>query len=93
MYVFMYVSIFLCLFSPSDFEISSWTRSPKSKRWAIRVLVYGCLNGKIIQTLPTSGTLVTGRHNDSALFDFIHCTNVENINTLLPISMYLFMFL
>ena len=73
---------------PSDFDLSSLTRSEKSKKWCVRVLCYTALNGRVLNTLPVEGCLVTGRHNDSGMFDYFHCSNYQNINALFPPSMF-----
>ena len=83
---------------PSEFDYSSLLRSEKSKNWSIRVLCYSTLNGLPVTTTPLTCALVTGRHNDSGLFDWVHTTNHENINdlidpSLVSLSLFMFMFM
>lgn len=75
---------------PSDFDLSSLTRSGKSNKWSVRVLCYGCLNGMPITTLPLRGCVVTGRHNDANLFDFFRIRNHDGINDLLDPRMFIY---
>ena len=74
--------------SPNDYSINSWTYSHKTKMSSVRLVLYVALDGQCVMVVPKETSCVTGRHNDSGLMDFITCSNVDDINSVIIPSMF-----
>lgn len=74
----------------SNNNIQSMTWSVKNHFNSLRFMMYGCLNGLPMTSLPLTGMFSTGRHNDCNSWDYFHIRNICGISTMLPLKHTIF---